>query len=51
MSVCFSDSLPNGEYSNLLIVAAYSNKFSSGKTSLSVKNSHLPTFYDEEAET
>ena len=48
MSVCAFNSLPKGEYSNLLIVAASSNKPSTGKTSSSVKNSNLLTFpYDK----
>ena len=49
MPVCFVNSLPNGKYSILLIVAAFSSK-SSGKTSLAVKNSNLPTFPDDNAE-
>ena len=36
MSVCFFNSLLNGEYSNLLIVAAFCNSLFSGKTSLPV---------------
>ena len=44
MSVCFSNSLPNGEFSNLLTVAAFSNSPFSGKPSLPVKNSYLLTF-------
>ena len=36
--------MSNGEYSNLLIVAAFSNK------SFSSKNSYLPTFPDDKAE-
>ena len=50
MSVCFSNLLPNAEYSNLLIVSAFSNKHSSGKTSLPIKNSYLPIFLDDKAE-
>ena len=50
MSVCFLTFLPNGEYSNLLIVAAFSSKSLSGKTSWPVKNSYLPTFPDDKAE-
>ena len=49
MSVCFFNSLANGEYSNLLIVAAFSNKLFSGKK-LSVTNSYLLTFPDDKAE-
>ena len=46
MSVCAFNSLPNGEYSNLFIVADFSNNSYSGKTSLPVKNSYLVTFPD-----
>ena len=49
MSLCFFNSLYNGKYSNLLIVAAYSNSPFSGKTSLTFKNSYLPTFTDDKA--
>ena len=44
MSVCFFNSLPNSEYSNLLIVVAVSSKYSFGKTISSVKNSYLASF-------
>ena len=37
----FSNSLVNGEYSNILIVAAFSNESFYGKTGLHVKNSYL----------
>ena len=48
---CFTMSeLPNGKYSNLLIVPAFSNKSFSGKTSPSVKNSYFLTFPDDKAE-
>ena len=40
MSVCFFSSTLNGEYSNRLIVVAFSNK------SYPVKNSYLLTFRD-----
>ena len=50
MSVCAFSYLPNGEYSNLFIVAAFTNKLFSGKTSLLVKNSYLLTFPDDQAE-
>ena len=50
MSVCIFDCLPKGEYSNLLIVAAFSSNSSSGKTSWPVKNSYLPTFPDDRVE-
>ena len=47
MSVCAFNSLPNKEYSNLLIEAAISNSYFSGKNS-PVKISYLPTFaYDK----
>ena len=49
MSLCSFNSLPSGEYSNLLIVAAFSNSPFSGKTSLSDKSSYLPMFLDEKA--
>ena len=48
ISVCFFNSLLNGKYSNLLIVAAFSNR--SGKISSSVKSTYLPTFLDDKAE-
>ena len=50
MSLCAFNSLPNGEYSNLSIVAAFSSKSFSGKTSLPVRNSYLLTFSDDKAE-
>ena len=50
MSVCAFNYLPKGEYSNLFILAAFSRKSVSGKTSLPVKNSYLPTFPDHKAE-
>ena len=40
----------NSKYSNPLIVAAFSNKFFSNKTSSPVKNSYLPTVPDNKAE-
>ena len=40
----------NSKYSNPLIVAAFSNKFFSSKTSSPVKNSYLPTVPDDKAE-
>ena len=39
----------NGIYLNLLNVAAFTNKCSSNKASLSVKNSYLPTFPNNKA--
>ena len=50
MSVCFSNSLPIGQYLNLLIVAAFSNNPFSGKTYSPVKYSSLPIFPDEKSE-
>ena len=49
-SVCFFKSLANGEYSNFLVLAVFSNKSFSGKISFPVKNSCSPTFSDDEAE-
>ena len=43
MPVCASNS-------NLFIVAAFSSKYISGKTSLPVKNSYLLTFPDDKVE-
>ena len=51
MSVCFLNSLPNRKYSNLFIVAVFSGKSFSGKTSLSVENSYLLTYPDNKAES
>ena len=50
MLVCAFNFLPNKEYSNLLIVAGFSNSSFSCKTSLFVKSSYLPTFPDDKAE-
>ena len=50
MSVCFFNLLLNGEYVNLLILTAFSNKSFFGKTSSPVNNSHLPTFSGHKAE-
>ena len=50
MSGCAFNFLPKGEYSNLFIVAAFSSKSFSGKTSFPVKNSYLLTFPDDKAE-
>ena len=50
MLVCFFNSLSNGEYSHLLIVAASSNKSFFGKTPSHAKNSYLPTFPGDTAE-
>ena len=50
MPLCFFNSLSNSEYSNHLIVAAFSSKSFSGKTFLPVKNSFLLTFLDDKAE-
>ena len=49
MSVFCFKSLLNAEYSNLLIVAAFSNNPFSGKTSSPIKNKYLPTFPDNKA--
>ena len=49
MPVCAFNSFPNGEYSNHSIVAVFSSKAFSGKTSFLVKNSHLLTFPDDKA--
>ena len=49
ISVCFFNSLPNGEYTDLLIVAAFPNKSFSEETFSSVKNLHLPKFPDDKA--
>ena len=46
MSVCFLNSLPNHEYSTLLIAAAFYSKSFSGKTSALVKDLYLPTFIE-----
>ena len=51
MSVCVFHSLSKDKYSNLFIVAAFSNVYFSGKISLPVKNSYLLTFSDDKAET
>ena len=40
MSVCGFNFLPIDEYSNIFIVAAFSNNSLSGKTSLPVKKSY-----------
>ena len=50
MSVCAYNSLPKGEYSNIFIVAAFSSKSFSDKTSLLLKNLNLLTFPDDKAE-
>ena len=49
MSVCAFNSLPNGEYSSILIAAGFSNKFVFDQTSFPVKNSYLLTFPDDKA--
>ena len=50
ISVCAFNSLPNGEYSNLLNGAAFCNKSFLDETSLPVENSYLLTFSDDIAE-
>ena len=49
ISVSFSKALPNGEYSNLFSAVAFSSNSVFGKTSLSVQNSYLLIFPDDEA--
>ena len=51
MPVSFFNSLPNGKYSNLLIVAAFSSKSFSGKTTSPVKNSDVLVFPYDKAKT
>ena len=51
MSVRAFNSLSNGEYSNLFIVAAFSSNYFPGKASLPVKNSYLLTYPNDKAET
>ena len=50
MSVCASNSLPKGKYSNFFIAAALYRNFYLGKTSLLVQNSYLLTFPDDKAD-
>ena len=50
MPVCFFNSLHNGEFSNLLIDAAFSNTPFSGITSLPVKKFYLSVFSDDNVE-
>ena len=50
MSVCIFNFLPNGEYSNLFIIAAFPKKTFSGEASLLGKNSYLLTYPDDKAE-
>ena len=50
MSVSAFNSLLRGKYSNLFIVAAFSNNSFSDKTSLPVQNSYSLTFPDDKAE-
>ena len=49
MSVCLFNSLTNGVYSNILIIAAFCNILFSGKISPPIKNSYLLTFPDDKA--
>ena len=51
MLVRFVNSLPTGEFSNLLIVAAFSDKSFSVKTSSLVKNLYLIIFPDDRTES
>ena len=50
MSVCVFNYLSYSEYSDLFIVAAFSSKSFSDKTSLLLTNSYLLTFRDDQAE-
>lgn len=50
MPVCFLNSLPNDEYSNLFSIEAFSNSTFSDKTSSFVKNPYLPSFSDGKVE-
>ena len=50
MSACAFDSFPNGNFSSLFILAGFSKKYFSGKTSLPVKNSYFLTYLDDKAE-
>ena len=50
MSVCAFNFFLNGEDLNFFILAGFSSKSYSGKTSLPVKNSYLLTFPDNKAE-
>ena len=50
MPMSFFNLLPNGEYSNILIAAAFSNESFSNKTFSHVKNSYLLKFSDDKAE-
>ena len=50
MALFLFNSLPNGKCSTLLILAAFSHKACSDKTSLPVSNSYLSTFPDDNAE-
>ena len=49
MSVSAFNSLPNRKYSDFFIVAAFSSKSFTGKTSLPVKNSYLVKFPEDKA--
>ena len=50
MAVCFFNSLPNGGYSNLFVLAAFCHKSFSSKTFSPAKNSYLLKFIDDKAE-
>ena len=45
---CFFNSLPKGEYLNILIVASFSDRSFTGKISSLVKNLYLTTFLEAE---
>ena len=49
MSVCAFNSLPKGEYSIILVVAAFSTKSFSSKNIFPVKNSYLLIFREDKA--
>ena len=50
MRFCFFNSLPNGESSNLFILATFSNSSLHDKISSLDKNSYLPTIRDDKVE-
>ena len=49
-SVCFSNLLTNGDYSDLLTAGAFSDNYFSDKTYLLVTNSDILIFPDDKAE-
>ena len=50
MIVCFFNSIPNSEYSNLSIVSAFSKSSFSCKTSSPDRKLYLTTFTDDKGE-